>query len=296
MEEKINLPDLLLRAWKISWMSPLLWVLGAISAGTSVLENFWLDKNTVSSGADLFRIFSSYGFKDALLLALVFGLVFLVSVFGKSNLVVQVFERIKSDSSRFSKQHSLPHYSPFLLFWRGLQVEFLSAIAFIVLIVILASPVFLSSFYSPEKASLLFVLGSVTFIPLTLSLFCVKEFTLCYSLLTSLSLRQALENGTRLFSLFPLPAILLGAFTFFGVLLFTICINLVMLGALVLFENIGFSLGNFFLGFLALTWLSLFQRALWTLFFIEIAGPKAPDQEKESVPLIEKRIPEVPAA
>ena len=289
---------LLLSAWRYSFRSRLFWLWGGVAASAPLIQNFWLDQKQLVSAEDLFSYLSTFGYKENILFFLFLFILITFSLLGKSNLTSLIHEQEKKDRA-IDKVPSRT-LSPLLLLWRGFKVECVAFIFFLFLLIILGTPAFLASSYNPQSASLLLVLGSITFFCVAFIFFFVKEFAFFYSVLSPLSLRQCFENGSRLFYRFPWQSASLGITTLLLIILFTFATNLVMLGITVLLNSIGFSQISLpvilLTSFLLLTWTSIFLRALWTLFFLEIARPKNPETTKEELPIPTEGASEFPAA
>lgn len=287
---------LLLSAWRYSFRSRLFWLWGGVAASAPLVQNFWLDQKQLVSAEDLFSYLSTFGYKENILFFLFLFILITFSLLGKSNLTSLLHEQEKKDRAIEKGTSHTP--SPFLLLWRGFKVECVTFLFFLFLLIILGTPGFLASSYNPQSASLLLMLGSITFLCVAFIFFFVKEFAFFYSVLSPLSLRQCFENGSRLFYRFPWQSASLGITTLLLIILFTFATNLVMLGITVLLNSIGFSQISLpvilLTSFLLLTWTSIFLRALWTLFFLEIARPKNPETTKEELPIPTEGAPEFP--
>ncbi|MFZ2299544.1 MAG: hypothetical protein WAW00_00205 [Candidatus Moraniibacteriota bacterium] len=291
-----------LQAWRASLPRKLPWIFGAVIALAGIAETQFgagplLDTFSLEES---FKSLAGQDPQEALLIALIFVSLSIVGMFGKSNLIVAL-------GFVADKPH-LPNHPDTAKaigtnFLRGLLLESIAFLAFLIVIGILAIPPLIAASYNPEALPLLVLLSLITLVPLALILFFIKQFSLFYLLLSPLRIRGAIEVGSSLLYRRIAPSLLFGLFSFALSVLFTFCANLVILVITVLFDKISIPLPETYaslaIGFALFAWFAVFQQALWIAFFKSIAGPRdteEPIKEKESVPIGNDTLPEIPPA
>ena len=123
-----------------------------------------------------------------------------------------------------------------------------------------------------------------------------------YLLLSPLAIRSAIETGAGPFSRSFFPSLMFGMFSFALTVLFTFCLNLVILSIVVLSQKISVPLQeagvSLAIGFVFFAWFAIFQQALWLAFFKAIAGTRDAKKtvaEKEAA-FTDNNLPEIPPA
>ncbi|MFZ2187303.1 MAG: hypothetical protein WAV46_01615 [Candidatus Moraniibacteriota bacterium] len=280
--EKVYFHKLVLEAWVASRARRLPWIFGSLVALSGLIGTFMnADLAKISSLEELFRAIVQKTPQEVFFFSLLLLGLFVVSVIGKSNLIVAL--------SFIVHKHQLPNHpgTPRAVrnnFLRAFSIESLTLLFLLAVIGILCVPLLIASRTNPGALPTLISFGFLTFLLIALIVFLIKQFTLFYLLFSSLSLRGSIETGSFLFSRFMSLSFFFALFSFILTLLFTFFVNLVILGITVLWEKFGLSAGgmvlpSFALSALFLTWFAIFEQALWLAFFKAIASP----QEKSKV-------------
>lgn len=298
--EKLYFRKLLLQAWIASRTKKLPWIFAAIVAVVSLMGG---RMNTgigeASSLEELFRIITQKSPQELGFIFFALLIFFIVGIVGKSNLIASL-------SFMTHKNVLSNHPSTLRAIGRNsLRSFFLECIALFLLLLtigILSLPLLIASEANPGAMSSLLLFGSLTFIPIALSIFLMKQFALFYLLLSPLSIRESIETSTLLFSRFFSLSFLFLFFSFLIAALFTFFVNLVILGTVVLSTNIFLPFResdiSFIISLAFFTWFALFEQALWLSFFQSIAGRhEEAETVKEKENALDTRIlPEVPPA
>lgn len=286
--EKISFLDILIRSWRLSFARFHFFFFGFCMA-LPLASRFLLPlPNTPLDGKTLIGIVTTY--PRTTLSLLTFSLVF--TLFGKSQLIPALYRELRPNPSKQRAAHPLFR-------WQDLQttliLEGLVSLLFFFVLIILASPSLLSLFLYQSIPDSLIVLGTLAALPILISLFLIREFSLFYALLTPLRLFSAAERGVSLFIQKRSPSLVFSVFSFLISILFTISLNLVMLGSIVLLQRLPLltsSLPAFFVSLTGFTWYTIFNQALWLTFFVELAAPK--DTSPETVPPLKEEVSEIP--
>jgi hypothetical protein len=299
MMEKSRFDKLFWQAWHASISLKLAWGFGLIVGVASVMQTR-PDASTsdIFYFEEFFRILSERvsGNGIWIFFSLWFIFLFVVKTFGESNLIVAL--------SSVAGKTGLPNYPNAARamgqnFFRALLVEGIALFLILAIIGVLSLPLWIAYTRNPQVMDLLIVLILLTFIPIIVMIFFIRQYALFYLLLSPLSLRRAIETAGALFSSFFFPSLLFGMF--FGVLfiLFTFCWKLVTLGivALVHWTTMPLREGiiSLAVSFVFFVWFAIFQQALWLAFFKSIAGAsdtKKAVAEKETA--FTDSLPEIP--
>ena len=300
--EKPQVHQFVLQAWRASLPRKLPWIFGGIVALAGIAKNQF-STGPLLDASSLEEFIGNLSKQDpyqALLLVLMLVVLATVGIFGKSNLIVSL--------GFVADKPNLPNHPDTATtigknFFRGLLLEGIAFLAFLIVIGILAIPPLIAASYNPETLPLLMLLSLITLAPLALAIFFIRQFSLLYLLLSPLHIRGAIETGSALFYRFIVPSLLFGLFSFALAVLFTFCANLVILVTTVLFEKISIPIPetsvSLVLGFVLFSWFVVFQQALWIAFFKSLAGPRKTDKpikEKEGVLVGNDTLPEIPPA
>ena len=299
--ERVSFYELLLRAWNISWSGFKPYIFGGLLALVVISQNiFTTTLPRFSSWTEAVNFLQSEGWGVVMGVSL---LLFLVYIFGKSNLIGLLSEIEKTfNKTKVSKTRSAPLLPRNLtrLFLRGLALEGTVFLFLLFITILLALPVFLAWWMDRQVLDTLSVLAAIVFIPVAAVIFLSSRFALFYFLLSPLRLRSSLENGYALFSRYVVRTLLFGLFSFALAIIFTFCLNLLMLNISLVAE---YAPSDFLarylpllLSFPFLAWWSILDQALWLSFFEDLARPKDKvDAGREEV-LIKDRAPEIPPA
>lgn len=295
--EKLDFHALLLQAWHASMTRRLPLIFAAVMAIANLAENRLLaGVPAAASPQELLQTFSAFLPRELLLLFLILFALLAIDIFGKSNLIVSL--------SHVAGRKNLPN-APHTLrsigrnFFRALVLEGIALLALLAAIGILALPLLIASFRNPETMSLLINMSVLTFIPIAVVIFFIKQYSLLYLLLSPVSIRGAIETGSALFSRFIFPSFLFGVFSLTLTALFTFCTHLVIvsMGMLLRASAIPFTETALALGvdFVSFTWFAVFNLALWIAFFKAIASTPAPEKTVPEKTLADN-LPDTPPA
>ena len=300
MEERASFYELLLRAWNLSWSGLKLYIFGGLLALVVIIQNvFTQTLPQFSSWQEALNFFQA---ESWWLIVGVFFLLFLIYIFGKSNLIGLLSEIEKTlGKTKALKTNSAPVSKNLLrLFLRGLILEGTVILFLVFILTLLALPIFLAWWMQREILDSLSTLAMIVFIPVGAVVFLSSRFALFYFLLSPLKLRASLENGYALFSRHVVRTLLFGLFSFALAIIFTFFLNLLMLNSSLLAEYASSDTTftryfPFLLSFPILSWWSILDQALWLSFFEDLARPKEEARDEEEV-IIKERAPEIPPA
>lgn len=298
--ERLHFREFFLQAWRASISRKLPWMFGSVIAIASIAET---RMNTVlpdtASFDELRGIFGEKDPGEWFSIFLILVLLFIVGTFGKSNLIASL--------SAIAGKTGLPNYPDTVRalgknFFRALSLESLALLSLLLSIGILSLPLWIASSRNPEAMLPLTTLGLFTLIPIVIIIFFIRQYALFYLLLAPLAIRGAIETGASLFSRFIFQSLFFGLFSFALTILFTFCLNLVILGIVVLSQKVSLPLGeagvSLATGFVFFAWFAIFQQALWLAFFKAIAG--AHDTRKtvaeKDAAFTDNNLPEIPPA
>lgn len=286
--------ELLFRAWNLSFSSPVFFWLGSLLALTTAVENFFplspfkdnISLHELLSITELPENFSSWIF-------LACG-VFLIRAFGTGNLIIAItkFQKHFPTKSRVYKRSLFKNFSR-TFFLEMIVLLFLFGIAFVLFVPILFALQYNESAIAPIASGGLFLFTLIAIIA-----FFIQKFGLFYRLLSPLRWHTSLEKGATLFSKNTRRCLLFGVLYCVLFILFTFCLNVVMLNIVAITQQVGFSFIDIPLS-LALTlpcfaWWSVFGQSLWLLFFQDLATPKI--KEKARKASLKEGLPESPLA
>lgn len=296
--ERFNFPDLFLQAWRASISKKLPWLFGSILALVSLAEIHLSNQLPVDlSFEELLMLVSEKDSHAWLSICLFFLALFIISTFGKSNLIASL--------SFVAGKKNLPNYPNSFgairkNFSRAFILESLFFCFLLLAIGIVSLPLIIASSYNREAMQSLVTLGFVTLIPIIILIFFIRQYALFYLILSPLSIRGAIEAGCALFSRFVFPSFLLGLFLYALSTLFTFCLKLVILGIVTLANKASLPIGevtlSLIIGLAFFSWLAIFQQSLWLAFFKAIATPtkeKGSVQEKDP-DFVKNNLPETP--
>jgi len=298
--EKVYFRKLLSQAWVASRVKKLPWIFASVVALAGLTGNHLnADFGEATSPEELFHIIVQKSPQEAWYIFLGLFIFFVISIVGKSNLIASL--------SFITYKNNLPNYPTTLRaigsnFIRSFFLECIALLFLIATIAILSLPLLIASETNPGALPSLIIFSSLTFIPIALTIFLMKQFALFYLLLSPLGIRGSIETSGVLFSRFFSLNLLFIFFTFLVSVLFTFLVNLVILGITVLSKNIPLPFGEgvlpLIVSFVSFTWFALFEQALWLAFFQSIGGKYDQSKavkEKENG-LDAEVLPEVPPA
>lgn len=296
--EKLSLHKLVSQAWNFSRTKKFPWIFGALVALSGLIgSRINITSAPITSLEELFQTITTKSPEELTYLLLTLFVLFIASTFGKGNLIVALSFVIKKDF--------LPnHPTTYQALWKNfIHAFFIECIAFCFLAIIggiLSLPLLIASRTNAGAVPTLINFAFLTFILISIAVFLIKQFTLFYTLLFSLNIRGAVETSVFIFSRFFSLSLLFALFTFLLTALFTFCVNIVILGIVVLSEKISLPLGgtvfSFAISFILFTWFVVFEQTLWLLFFKSIAKQEEKEKgEKERV-LNNDVLPETPPA
>lgn len=276
------------------------WIFGGVVAVTGIIEN--------QSGAEILGDHASFGSlfsmttaspETILFPALVFIFLFGVGILGKSNLIASLaFVAGKTGLSNHPDNARAVGKN----FFRALLLEGIALLALLAVIGILAIPLLIASSRNLEAQGLIAILSILTFIPVAIIIFLIKQLSLFYLLLSPVRTRGAIEVGSALFYRHIVPSLLFGLFALTLAVLFTFLTNLIILIVVLLFGKLSIPLPEIYaslaIGAAAFTWFAVFQQALWLVFFKSIAGPRVTETAatEKAEALISGNLPETPPA
>lgn len=289
--EKISFSDILWESFRLSFADKKLLLFGFFLA-VPIASQFLLplsSENSLNTEATV-QLVSTFPFTTFAVLCFFFFL----HILGKGSLIALLSSFIRPTLPK-------PSVTPSLI-WKNTKKTFLLntvfGIFFILLIFFLSLPSFISFFLFGHIPKTLISLGTGVFLFVALIVFFIHTFSLFYFLLSPLKLFSAIERGYVLLYTYRLSSLLFGLFTFSLCIIFTFCLNLVMLGGVVLFQgifqDIPQSIVFFIMSLCSLTWFTVFTQALWLNFFIRLATPKDPLPEKAPEAILKESVPETP--
>ncbi len=165
------------------------------------------------------------------------------------------------------------------------------------LALVLFSPLYIASKVNPAAIQILFQMGALVLLGLSLVFFYLKEFGLLYTLLAHLKPRLALDLGRKLFQKHTLLSLLFGLFLMALSLLFTFCLNLAIITSAIIpwsFLQEGWRL---VCGVILLGSAALLTETLRLLFFHALAAtPRIKVSPTKKILAEEKSIGEAPTA
>lgn len=225
---------------------------------------------------------------------------FLLKAFGKSNLIVSLASVAgKTGLPNFptTKQAVTTNFS------RGLLVESLVLVIFLITISLLLLPAWIASARNPETTPLLIGLAILTLLPIGIIILLFRQYALFYFLLTPLRLRSAIEVSASLLSRVFFQSIGFGLFAVSLVLLFTFAMDVAILSVSTVLSQLGtraVTIVSFILNFIFFAWLAIFLQALWLSFFKSLVGthpsPKTRQDKKDKKIELTDTLPETPPA
>ncbi len=292
--EKTSFRELAHRAWNLSFTAPIFFIFGCFLAIASVTENFFPAKTSTDIQSIKDLLATGHVPENIPFLMVIAIFLFIIRSFGKGNLIVS----IGASASKDKRGIPLTHLSIWKNFSRTLLLEgtvflFLSGAAAILVI-----PIFLAFRYNPAVLGIVALGALILFAAIAIIAFFVQEFSLFYRLLSPLRLRSSLENGGVLFSRHTSRCLLFGFFSFALFVLFTFCLNLVMLNIVTLTEWAGFSgqqaLISALIALPIFSWWHVFEQSLRYLFFKDLAVPKTEESAEEFT--LKDGMPETPTA
>ncbi|MEK9151456.1 MAG: hypothetical protein AAB547_02390 [Patescibacteria group bacterium] len=298
--ERLRFREFFLQAWAAAAPRKLPWIFGAVIAAAGIAENQLSEQmlGNRASFKDLIQA-ASETMPETMSIILILILLFAISIFGKSNLIVSLaFITGKTGLPN----HPNTAHTIAKNFFRAFRLECLAFLAILAVIGILAIPLLIASSRNPEALTLLIPLSIFTLILVAIIVFLIKQLALFYLLLSPVRTREAIELGSALLYRFVIPNLLFGLFSLALAILFTFCVNLVILGIAVLFDKASVPVPETYaslaIGFASFAWFAVFQQALWLAFFKSIASPREPEKvvEKEEAALITTNLPEIPPA
>ena len=289
--------QLLRTAWRISLSHPSFYLWGGLMACAFLGSNLLIKTVPISLSDSPSPPMEELPLLALLSLFFLYVFFLLLHLFGKTGLILSLDTHRKKTDSSPSRKLS------FIFLWKNFfRVLLLEMIAFAFVIgvtLILFIPLLVSSRYNPDIVSPLSIFSITALVPIYIVIFFVREYSLFYLLLSRLPLRQSFETGSSLFSRFTPRSLFFGSYALLVLVGFTFFLNLAMLNTVVLLEKTGFAAfaqpTSFAVGFILLAWFAVLYQALWYLFFIDLAAPKEPEPEKESV-LMKENLPELPPA
>lgn len=298
--ERLDFRMLLLQSWNASLSKRLPWVFGCIVAVSGIMETrLQTDIPDTVSFDELLEALSAKSIDEWFLLFLILLSLFALGTFGKSNLIAAL--------SFVAGKPNLEN-SPRTLHAIGknfLRAFFLESLILLLLLMaagILSLPLWIASSHNPDAMTPLITLGFLTFLPIAIIIFFIRQYSLLYLLLSPLRIRGAIETAANLFSRFLFPSLLFGVFSLTVTLLFTFLLNLVILSVVALLRQVSVPLEGATIslatGLALFSWFAVFQQALWIAFFRAIAGTSGTEKavtEKESA-FAETNLPETPPA
>lgn len=298
--EKLRFREFFLQAWAAATPRKLPWIFGSVIAAAGIAEN-QLSEQMLGDRAS-FKDFiqaASETMPETVAVILILILLFAIGIFGKSNLIVSLaFVTGKTglpdhpDTARAIGRN----------FWHALQVEGIAFLALLATVGVLSVPLLIASSRNPGALGTLIGLSILTFVIIAIAVFLIKQFALFYFLLSPVRIRAAIELGSSLFCRFIVPSLLFGLFSLALAVLFTFCVNIVILSIAVLFGRASIPVPETYIslaiGIASFAWFAVFQQALWLAFFKSVASQQETAkqaEEKESAP-IGDNLPEIPPA
>lgn len=304
--EKINYLEIFKEAWHIAWNRKYLWWLGLfVGSGGGMSfslpsdfqkkagDNPW--SNNIASFAEAHLSLIIGVLAIIFVLAIILGILKILSFGGLIRAFLDI-EKQKTKTFRESLREGK------LFFWRILGIRALLFFSVLALLVVLSLPViFLFLMKSFILGGLATLLAILILVPALISLSFISRYSNLYVVTSDLSVRDALEQGSKIFSkniwsgiimaflFFPIgiaagialivPAAIIVAagfalgyildlaFSAIGIWIATIIAGLLLLGLILLFRSV----------------LGVFYNAAWFLFFQSIAKVK-----KEEVVITEE--------
>ncbi|HLC95233.1 MAG TPA: hypothetical protein VJH89_01980 [Patescibacteria group bacterium] len=296
--EKIPFQLLCTQAWRASITHKLAWIFGCIIAGASALNiRLSQDIPNITTSDTLQTVLQTKSPREWLVFLLILIVLFLVRIFGNSNLVASL--------ASLADKANLYNYPRTLRavwnnFFRVLLLEGLLLIFLSVVIGIISFPLIIAVSNNFGAIRLLGALGLLTFIPIACIVFFIRQYAIFYLLFSfPLTLRGSLETSSALFLRSVVPSLLFGLFSLGITLFFALGLNILIASALALVQILSLPLTEsaiaFALSFILLAWFTIFQQALWIAFFKNIAStPDAKQTTKKTEEVPSDNIPETP--
>lgn len=281
---------LISEAWTSSRTKKFPWVFGVLIAGAGLIGSHMVaGLFAASSFSEFASLVREKSPEETVFLVLTFLALFASGVYGKGNLIVSL-SFIVNKSKLPNHPHTLR--AQVQNFARTFIIECLAVLILLVIGGILCLPFVIATEKNPAVVTMLQGFGLLTFLPLAIIVFLIKQYTLFYSLLPLLSLRRSIETSIALFLRFVSSSFIFTILTFLLALLFTFLVNLVILEITAL----GISSIIIFVSFIFYAWYAVFEQALWLCYFKSIARPKDTSTgTKEEVTVLERSVlPETP--
>ncbi|MBP7060745.1 MAG: hypothetical protein KBA91_02090 [Candidatus Moranbacteria bacterium] len=290
--EPVSYLDIFLQSLRRSAPSRTLWLLSLILALPGALTELLIERVPLDTNAALLLLIEQHPllFVNALFCTVILTLT------GKSGLIVTL------EKQRHSKQHGTettpPSYSS--AFIKALRIDSGFFLAFILIGIILALPLFFSLALGSGSEDTLFVLAGYTLIPILIIGYFLREFTYFYYLLSPLGLKSSFERSNDFFLRHVRYCIPFGILSFITTLLFTFFLNLVIMAIAVtttVFPGHSGAFPLFVAVLFCLTWYGVFHQTLWFTFFQTLARPRTPQSQPETLSkVLKEEVPEMPNA
>lgn len=287
---KTSFQELLILAWKSTFSCRKSWIFGLIISFVAMKERILLSPlhDALSFQEAIISVLHKYD-SVPFFIAGIF-LLFVVRIFGRSNLVVV----LDTASKKPTQRKKLTATRMIRIFFRAAFFELFSLGVILLTIATLCLPVWVAFRYNDEALGVVIALSIATALVVFPVVFFVLEFAFFYFLLARIRFFSSIENGALLFSRYRGRSIAFGFFYAGLLVAFTFSLNLVMLTIVVFSRKIGLGwaeetisfLGSFFF----IAWFSIIEQSLRLFFFKDLARP----QEKEEQILVNETSPEVP--
>lgn len=290
--EKISFPDLLLSSWQFSRARKIFFVFGFFLALPVAVQSFFLpatDTSAINQWSETFLLHPLIGL-------LYLSASFIVALFGKGNLIVALENGRRGNDAK--RTLSFPSFRSSFL--RALTIDASIGFFLIVFLLLLSLPTVVATRTLGSVPESLFTLSLITFIPVAVVLFFIREFTYYYFLLSPLNLTSSAEAAVRFFLRHRPTCLWFGFLVFLFSLLFTFFLNLAMLAIVVLFQKfapaVPESVVIFGGGLVGFTWYATFRQTLWFTFFQSLAVPKDKKRtDQETGTILEEKVSEIPS-
>lgn len=273
--------DLLKQAFHLPFERPRLWLYGGMMAATFEVQDAALRTFGIASGTTdhIDALFNNPSGTQASSFGLLIFVSFGISLFGKSNLIPALADRISPDKTTNRLPESQKHSGRGDNFRRGLIIEGSFILFLVVLLSLLALPATLSLAVKPVAFPSLVIFGLLILFPVLAVAFCIKEFALFYSLLARLKARASFEASVHLVVLRARPLIRFGALSLLLIMSFSSLYGAASSALALPFRIVHPLVLAHVLPILVrlviLSWWNIFFVGWWYLFFVNIARSDA---------------------
>ncbi|MGK2848564.1 MAG: hypothetical protein ACSLEX_00600 [Minisyncoccota bacterium] len=271
--QKLSFHTICQEAWKVSWQKKIHWIFALLIGIVSIISNTLSEHYVLLSG-DTPPVIIPTQHSLSLWLLILCGLtiLFIINVFGKGNLIASLafIAGRKHITNYPNTRHNI-----WLNFRYTLLLEITLIGIFLMIIGTLSIPFLIAISSNPDVIPILALVSILTLLPILTVLFFLRQYALYYLLLSPLGFNAALEAGMTLFVRHSLHSLIFGFLTLLISFLFTFFLNLIILSISALTNALSLTFIEtgiiMLIGWLALSWFSLFSQALWLSFFKHIA-------------------------